>query len=63
MKSSEINRDRMVRIEKLKAFAHDRLPATVLARDLIITESDEISVNEFLIKSSIWLKLLKEMRE
>ena len=57
VKTLEIKRERTLPTEKLKTFAYDRLPAGPL-RDLILTEPDELPLSEFLVKSSVYLKLL-----
>ena len=53
------NQGRMVRITLLKEFALERLSQGLLLRDLLLSEPDELSPNEFLVKCEVWLKLLK----
>ena len=53
------NGDRRVRITSLKEFALDRLSQGLPLRDLLLSEPDELSPNEFLVKCEVWLKLLK----
>ena len=45
-------------VRRLKDFALKALPKDSKLRTLILSEKDEISVEEFLAKVSIWLKLL-----
>jgi len=53
------NKGGMVRITLLKEFALERLSQGLLLRDLLLSEPDELSPNEFLVKCEVWLKLLK----
>lgn len=47
-----------VNIKGLKAFALG-LPTDSRLRDLILTEDDELDVNEFLAKMDLWLRLVR----
>ena len=47
-----------VNIKGVKAFALD-LPKNSRLRDLILSENDEMDVQEFLSKMDLWLKLLR----
>jgi len=62
MESHEIKQDRMVSTERIKAFANDRLPPDSPLRDLILTEPDMLPSSEFLVKTSVWLRLLARQR-
>jgi hypothetical protein len=59
MESHEIRQDTARSIRKLKAFAQDRLPNGSPLRDLLLTEPDELPSSELLVKTSVWLRLLK----
>jgi hypothetical protein len=52
--------DNRVRITSLKEFALSRLSQAQPLRDLLLSEPDELSTNEFLIKCEVWLKLLRQ---
>jgi len=52
--------ERSVSIETLKAFARDRLPTDSPLRDLLLTEPDELPSSELLVKTSVWLRLLRQ---
>ncbi len=58
---TETRWERPVGIRELKAFVHDMLPAKSPLRDLILTEPDVLPSSEFLVKCSVWLKLLRKM--
>ena len=45
-------------IKRLKEFAFKSLPEDSKLRTIILSEKDEVSVEEFLAKIGIWLKLL-----
>ncbi|MBO3800175.1 MAG: hypothetical protein FGF52_03885 [Candidatus Brockarchaeota archaeon] len=45
-------------MRRLKDFALKSLPEDSKLKALILSEKDEISVEEFLAKMSVWLKLL-----
>ena len=49
----------VINIKKLKKFAYERLPKDSALRDYLLTEEDEIPVNEFLVEVKTWLKLLR----
>ena len=53
------NAERKVRITPLKEFVLNRLSQGLPLRDLLLSEPDELSPNEFLVKCEVWLKLLK----
>lgn len=42
----------------LKRFVAERLPAGSSLRSVILAESDELGMEEFLAKMEVWLKLL-----
>jgi hypothetical protein len=46
-----------VDVRRLKDFAL-RLPRSAVLRDLLLTEDDELEVNDFLAKMDLWLRLL-----
>jgi len=48
-----------VDLRKLKVFAHNRLPIESPLRNLILTEPDQLPSSEFLVKASVWLRLLR----
>jgi hypothetical protein len=58
MEPNEIKRERTVSISRLKTFGYDRLSTASALRNLILSESDELPASEFLVKASVWLKLL-----
>lgn len=47
-----------VSIERLKAFARNRLPTGHPLREVLLTERDKLAPEEFLAKMDIWLRLL-----
>ena len=51
------SRNTKVNIERLKTFALD-LPKGSMLRDLLLTEDDEMDVDEFIAKMDVWLKLV-----
>ncbi len=46
-----------VNLKRLKQFAFDTLPKTSPLRDILLSESDQISNNDFIAKMDLWLKL------
>ena len=46
-----------VDVRRLKDFVL-RLPNVSVLRDLLLTEDDELGMNDFLAKMDLWLKLL-----
>lgn len=48
-----------VNISNLKGFAMTNLQAAPALRDLILSENDEMTVEEFLAKMDVWLKLFR----
>ena len=49
---------RKLNIRRLKAFAYKNLLGHPKLRSLLLQEKDEMSVEEFLAKMDLWLKLL-----
>jgi hypothetical protein len=47
------------RILGIKEFASGELPEGSILRHLLLTEREEMDINEFLAKMDIWLKLLR----
>ena len=47
-----------VDIRQLKQFAFSRLRKKHILQKLILTDKDQLSVEEFIIKTEIWLKIL-----
>lgn len=45
-------------IRRLKDFAMRNLPEDSKLRTLILSERDELSIEEFLVKMGVWLRLL-----
>lgn len=54
-----MSKTKMVNIRSLKQFAFEMLPKGSSLRDLLLTEKDALSAEEFLIKLDVWFKLLK----
>ena len=52
--------DGWVNISRLKKWASIHLAAAPYLRSLILSERDELSIEEFLLKADIWVKLLAE---
>ena len=52
-----------VNIKTLKTFVFENLPAQCTLRDLILAEPDQLTAQEFLIKTEIWLKLLRRINK
>jgi len=52
-----------VNLKRLKQFAYDTLPKTSPLRDILLSESEHISKNDFLAKMNVWLKLLNVERK
>ena len=50
---------RAVDMTPLKEFAVSKLPPGSTARELILAENEEISVNEFLVKIAVWVGLVR----
>ena len=50
---------RAVDMTPLKEFAVSNLPPGSTARELILAENEEISVNEFLVKIAVWVGLVR----
>ena len=48
----------MVDIRRLKGFAFERLPSSSRLRDVLLSERDQLKVNDFLAKMDIWITLL-----
>jgi hypothetical protein len=49
----------MLDIKPLKRFALENLPPNSALRAILISEPDFVSVEEFLMKLGIWLKLVR----
>lgn len=49
-----------VNILPLKEFAMENMKPYRISRNLILTETDVLSVDEFLVKIQVWLKVLDE---
>jgi len=47
-------------IQSLKQWASKSLPSTSHLKSLILTEKDEITAEEFVIKIDVWTRLLTE---
>ena len=50
-----------VNIKPLKAFALEKLPDCAL-KDLLLADQDFLNVHEFLVKTQIYLRLLRRIR-
>ncbi len=50
---------RRINLKELKEFALTYLPKKSLLRDMILSEKEHITVNEFIVKIDMWLKLLR----
>lgn len=48
-----------VDIRKLKSFAYGKLPRNLPIREILLLEEDELDVQVFLARLSIWLQLSK----
>ena len=48
-----------VNLKKLKEYALTNLPKNSHLRDLVLSEKDEIDAEEFVVKISMWLKLIR----
>ena len=51
---------RHIDLESLKKWASINLTAAPYLRSLILSERDELSIEEFLVKVDIWVRLLTE---
>ena len=51
-----------VSMQSLKQFAQEKLPDSAL-KEILMSEGDEISAQEFIAKLPIYLKLLKRVEE
>lgn len=49
----------VVDIRPLKQFAEKKMLGCPFARQLVTTEADELRAEDFLIKVSVWLRLVK----
>jgi hypothetical protein len=47
----------------LKEFAAGKLPPGSTARELMLTENDEITASEFLVKMAVWMRLVRRELE
>ncbi len=50
---------RRVNLRELKEFVLINLPKKSLLRDLILSEKEDVTANEFVVKIDMWLKLLR----
>ena len=50
---------RRVNLRELKEFVLTNLPKKSLLRDLILSEKEDVTANEFVVKLDMWLKLLR----
>lgn len=57
--SGALTQRRKVSITALKRFAEERLPRESPLREVLITERDELSPEEFIAKLDVWLRLLR----
>jgi hypothetical protein len=57
-----MSKTKMVNMRSLKQFAFKMLPKELPLRDLLLTEKDELTAQEFIIKLEIWLKLNKKLQ-
>jgi len=48
-----------VNIKKIKLFALEKLPKNWLLREIILSEHDQLDVNEFITKTEVWSKLFR----
>lgn len=48
-----------VNIKSLRKFANDKLPWNSILRELLLSESDLMDAEEFLVKMEVWLRLLR----
>ena len=55
-----IPRDKTVKIAEFKRWASENLGSAPRLRYLILSEKDELTYAEFLVKEEIWAKLLDE---
>ena len=52
----------VVSIKTLKTFVYENLPASSPLRDLILAEPERMPVQEFIIKTGIWLRLMRRIK-
>lgn len=50
-------RDRKLNLLRLKQFALESLPAESPLRSVLLSEDDQLSVQDFIAKMDLWLKL------
>ena len=55
--SGNVERSKQVDIRRTKLWAKANLPATSNLRGILLLEGDLLTVDEFLVKMDIWLKL------
>lgn len=54
----------MIDIGRLKGFAVERLPSGSRLRSVLLSERDQLTVNDFLAKMDVWVTLINlEMRD
>jgi hypothetical protein len=49
-----------LKLKSLKEFAKTTLPPNTSVRELIMSEPDNLSDDEFRVKAGMWMKLLKK---
>ncbi len=54
----EMKLSKTVDIKRLKAFAAEKLPQSMVVKDVILAERDSLETMEFVRKLRIWLRLL-----
>jgi len=50
-----------INIKTLKKFVYENFPPDSLLGDLILTEPEQMTVQEFIIKTETWLRLAKRV--
>jgi hypothetical protein len=48
-----------IKIVELKRFVRENFAPNSVLRDLILSERDEVSCDEFVVKVDVWLRLLR----
>lgn len=59
MAESRAYSKRKIDIRRIRRFAQERLPIDSPLRDVLLAEKDELSIQDFLAKMDVWLKLLR----
>ncbi len=57
--SGNIERSKQVDIHEIKLWVNGNLPTTSYLRGILLLEGDLLTIDEFLAKMDIWLKLIK----